>query len=76
MLEEIPIFRRLNFEEQAPMICGTSARAVRTGRLTIMLPGSVYAVCNECIVEYERGFLASLRKMATAIRRPFFVTTI
>jgi hypothetical protein len=34
------------------------------------VPGD-YAVCNECIVEYERGFLASLRNASLNTSRTF-----
>ena len=57
------------------MICGTSALTVRTGRLMLYVacvevPGD-YAACNECIIEYERGFLASLRKASLNASRAF-----
>jgi hypothetical protein len=36
----------------------------------VEVPGD-YAACNECIIEYERGFLASLRKASLNASRAF-----
>jgi hypothetical protein len=36
----------------------------------VEVPGD-YAICNECIVEYERGFLASLRNASLNTSRAF-----
>ena len=54
-------FRRTSSDDVWPFCANCSHWPRHIYVACIEVPGD-YAVCNECIIEYERGFLASRRK--------------
>ena len=61
-------FRRTSCSETWHFCQNCSRWPIDAYVASMEVPGD-YAICNECIVKYERGFLASLRKASLTTSR-------
>jgi hypothetical protein len=63
-------FRRTGTDDMYHFCASCSHWPIHAYVACVEVPGD-YAVCTECIEEYERGFLASLRKASLNTSRAF-----